>query len=155
MSSEDFKHSSASESIRHLSFETRHFIEVSAGLVFRQGSLLIAQRRPEDHLGGLWEFPGGKRHADESDEDCLRRELQEELAIEVEVRELIETIEHEYPEKAVRLKFFRCLWQRHEPRALGCHDFAWVRREQLVNYTFPAADALLLRRLRNEPDLWR
>jgi mutator protein MutT len=129
-------------------------IEVSAGLVFRRGLLLITQRRPQDHLGGLWEFPGGKRHPNESDEECLRRELLEELAIEVEVHELIETVEHEYPEKSVRLKFFRCVWQRQEPRALGCHDFAWVTREQLVNYTFPAADAQLLQKLQNAAELW-
>ena len=90
----------------------RNSIDVSAGLVFRDGLLLITQRRPQDHLGGLWEFPGGKRHPNESDEDCLHRELMEELGIEVEIKELIETIVHEYPEKAVRLKFFRCAWQR-------------------------------------------
>jgi len=148
------KHESSDASIRNSSLETRNFIEVSAGLVFRRGLLLITQRRPQNHLGGLWEFPGGKRHPNESDEDCLRRELLEELAIEVEVKELIETVEHEYPEKAVRLKFFRCLWQQNEPRALGCHDFAWVTREQLADYVFPAADARLLQKLQTAPGLW-
>src|SRR5882757_7146425 len=85
-----------------------NLIDVSAGVVFRGGLLLITQRRPEDHLGGLWEFPGGKRHAQESDQECLKRELLEELGIEVDVGDLIETIIHEYPEKTVRLKFFRC-----------------------------------------------
>src|SRR5580704_2374487 len=75
----------------------RNVIEVSAGLVFRHGLLLITQRRPQDHLGGLWEFPGGKRHPNESDEDCLKRELIEELGIEVEVKELIDTVTHAYP----------------------------------------------------------
>ena len=134
--------------------EPGNWIEVSAGLVFRHGLLLITQRRPQDHLGGLWEFPGGKRHPDETDEACLQRELLEELGIEVELKELLETIEHQYPEKAVRLKFFRCLWQRHEPRTLGCHDFAWVGREQLANYTFPDADAQLLQKLQTTLDLW-
>src|SRR5262245_8839529 len=50
-------------------------IEVAAGLVFREGKLLITQRRSHDHLGGLWEFPGGKREAGESFESCLIREL--------------------------------------------------------------------------------
>jgi mutator protein MutT len=148
------KHDSSSDSIRNSQLEIRHFIEVSAGLVFRRGLLLITQRRPQDHLGGLWEFPGGKRHPNESDEECLRRELLEELAIEVEIKELVETIEHEYPEKSVRLKFFRCVWRQHEPRALGCHDFAWVTREQLMNYAFPAADAQLLQKLQNTHELW-
>ena len=98
-------------------------IDVSAGLVFAMACSLSLQRRLEDHLGGLWEFPGGKRHADETDEACLQRELMEELGIEVEVGDLIETIDHDYPEKTVRLKFFRCRWLRHEPRTLGCQNF--------------------------------
>jgi len=142
-------------STRNSSLENRNFTAVSAGLVFRHGLLLIAQRRPQDHLGGLWEFPGGKRHQDETDEDCLERELMEELGIEVEIKDLIETVSHEYAEKAVRLKFFRCLWLRNEPRPLGCQDFAWVAREQLANYTFPAADAQLLQKLKDTLDLWR
>lgn len=131
------------------------FIDVSAGVVFRQGLLLITQRRPQDHLGGLWEFPGGKRQPDESDEACLRRELLEELGIEVEVNELLDTITHSYPEKSVRLKFFRCLWRRHEPRKLGCHDFAWISCKQLGDYAFPAADAQLLAKLQTSPELWQ
>jgi len=130
-------------------------IEVSAGLVFRDGLLLIAQRRPQDHLGGLWEFPGGKREPGEPAEDCLRRELMEELGIEVEIKELVETIAHEYPAKKVRLKFFRCVWRRHEPRAVGCHNFAWIGRDQLADYTFPAADGRLLQKLLATPGLWR
>lgn len=130
-------------------------IEVSAGLVFRDGLLLISQRRPQDHLGGLWEFPGGKREPGESPEDCLKRELMEELGIEVEINELVETVAHDYPGKKVLLKFFRCLWRRHEPRAVGCHNFTWVGRDQLANYTFPAADEQLLQKLLATPDLWR
>jgi mutator protein MutT len=73
-------------------------IEVSAGLVFRNGKLLITQRYTDAHLGGLWEFPGGKRECDETFEACLTRELREELGIDVRVGELVETIEHAYPE---------------------------------------------------------
>lgn len=122
-------------------------VEVSAGLVFRNGKLLITQRYTEAHLGGLWEFPGGKREPEETFEACLARELREELGIEVNVGELIETIEHEYPEKRVCLKFFRCDWLANEPQALGCPAFAWVTRQELANYLFPAADALLLEKL--------
>ena len=134
--------------------DSRKIIEVSAGLVFREGRLLISQRRAEDHLGGLWEFPGGKRHDGESDEECLRRELREELGIEVEVGALIETITHEYPGKTVCLKFFRCVWRSNEPRAIGCQDFAWVNRDELSKYKFPEADQRLLERLVGEKGLW-
>ncbi len=129
-------------------------IEVSAGVIFRRGLLLLTQRRPQDHLGGLWEFPGGKRNPGESDEACLHRELKEELDIEVTIKELIETLTHEYPGKVVRLKFFLCDWLRHEPRPLACHDLAWVRREQLANYVFPEADTQLLQKLQTMPKFW-
>jgi mutator protein MutT len=135
--------------------KTRNAIEVSAGLVFRDGKLLITQRHADAHLGGLWEFPGGKRECDESFELCLARELREELGIEVTVGELIETVEHDYPEKRVLLKFFHCRWRANDPQALGCPAFQWVSRDQLAHYRFPAADARLLERLRNTDGLWR
>jgi mutator protein MutT len=130
-------------------------IEVAAGLVFHKGQLLITQRYPAAHLGGLWEFPGGKRNPGEDFTDCLKRELREELGIEIAVGELIETITHAYPEKTVLLKFFRCQWTEGEPQKLGCPDFCWVTREQLHDYNFPAADAQLLARLQADLDLWR
>lgn len=130
-------------------------IEVAAGLVFRAGKLLITQRPAGGHLAGLWEFPGGKRMRNESFEDCLRRELKEELGIEVMVHELVEAVTHAYPERTVALRFFRCTWRRHEPRALGCPAFAWVSREELGQFEFPPADARLLTRLRGNPDCWQ
>src|SRR5688572_4331122 len=106
--------------------ETRNVIEVSAGLVFRDGKLLITQRHTDAHLGGMWEFPGGKRECEESFESCLARELREELGIEVCVGELIEIVEHDYGDKRVLLKFFRCHWLSNEPQALGCPAFKWI-----------------------------
>src|SRR5882724_1720135 len=101
-------------------------IEVAAGIVFRNGKILITQRRSQDHLGDLWEFPGGKREAGESFENCLHRELREELGIEVAVGELVDTVTHQYPEKTVHLKFYRCFWIRNDPQAIGCQASAWV-----------------------------
>jgi len=123
-------------------------IEVAAGLVFRDGKVLITQRLPDAHLGSLWEFPGGKREGGESFEECLRRELTEELGIEAQVYEAVEELTHHYPERSVHLKFFRCRWLRHEPKAILCSDWAWIGPEQLANYPFPAADARLLEKLR-------
>ena len=130
-------------------------IEVAAGLVFRNGKLLITQRYPEAHCGGLWEFPGGKRETGETFEACLARELKEELGIEVAVGQLLEQLHHDYPDKSVFLKFYECRWLQHEPRALHCHDLAWVHADQLSAYSFPAADARLLDKLRTSPELWQ
>ncbi|MCX6922192.1 MAG: 8-oxo-dGTP diphosphatase MutT [Verrucomicrobia bacterium] len=130
-------------------------IDVAAALVFRDGKLLITQRHNNAHLGGLWEFPGGKREHSETFEACLARELQEELGIEVTVGELLESLTHAYPEKTVHLKFYCCQWKRHEPKPLGCAAFKWVTAGELADYTFPAADARLLDQLRQGAGLWR
>ncbi len=122
-------------------------IEVSAGLVFHDGRLLITQRKPDAHLGGLWEFPGGKREPGETFESCLVRELLEELGITVDVVELIEEIPHDYPDKRVLLRFYRCRLVSGEPKPIGCHALAWVTRDSLRNYSFPAADSSLLDKL--------
>ena len=131
-------------------------VEVSAGLVFRAGQLLITQRPTGGHLAGLWEFPGGKREPGETFEACLRRELQEELGVEVCVGEEIERITHAYPEKTVHLRFFRCTLAdtTAEPQALGCQAVAWVTQASLRDYEFPAADACLLTKLTGTPPLW-
>ena len=130
-------------------------IEVSAGLIFRHGKLLITLRHAGAHLGGLWEFPGGKREADETFEQCLARELQEELGIAVRVGELFESLTHAYPEKTVHLKFFLCSLESGEPQPLDCAALRWVNRAELAEETFPAADASLLAKLSASPDLWR
>lgn len=130
------------------------FIDVAAGLVFRAGELLITQRYAGAHLGGLWEFPGGKREPDETFEECLARELREELGIEIRVGPLVEHVEHSYPDKKVRIKFFQCAWIQGEPQPLGCAALAWVRPAQLGAYSFPAADARLIGRLQTDASLW-
>jgi mutator protein MutT len=129
-------------------------IEVAAGLVFHNGYLLITQRHEDDPLGGLWEFPGGKREAHETWQACLRRELREELGIEVEVGPLWESVDHTYPEQQVHLRFFLCRLVQHTPQAIGCQDFHWINRKALDQYPFPPADARLIQRLKASPDLW-
>jgi len=132
-------------------------IEVAAGLIFHHGKLLIAQRFAGAHLGGLWEFPGGKLEGGESFECCLIRELREELGIEVAVGESVEDLTHEYPAKTVRLRFFRCSLQANSPapKAIGCAAFAWISPADLSAYEFPAADARLLQKLATSPEWWR
>ncbi len=130
-------------------------IEVSAGLIFRAGKLLITQRYAGAHLGGLWEFPGGKREPGESLEQCLIRELREELGVEVVVGQRFEEVMHAYPEKTVHLQFFSCRLVAGEPQPLGCAAVEWVSQSELNDYAFPAADATLLQKLRSAPGLWR
>src|SRR5687767_14533367 len=84
--------------------EPTRVIPVAAALIFDQGHLLITQRRPGDHLGGLWEFPGGKVECGESFESCLVREIREEVGLHINVASLFDEIIFAYPQKTVRLK---------------------------------------------------
>jgi mutator protein MutT len=129
-------------------------LQVVAGLVFHEKKLLITQRPADRHLGGLWEFPGGKVELGEDLRGALRRELCEELAIEVEVLDLLAEVTHAYPEKAVRLSFFQCRWIGGELRMIDCAAVAWVNPNELGSYVFPAADQELVLSLGQHPEWW-
>jgi len=129
-------------------------VEVSAALIFRASKLLITQRHAKSHLGGLWEFPGGKREPGETFEQCLVREIREELGVAISVGELFEEIAHDYPEKSVRLKFFRCRLLAGEPQPLDCAAVKWIDRLELGAHEFPAADARLLAKLKSPREAW-
>jgi mutator protein MutT len=125
-------------------------IEVVAAVIRRAGKILITQRLDDVHLARLWEFPGGKVEAKESLEAALRREIREELGIDIAVGDEFYTVEHDYPGKSVRLHFFNCVINDGEPAALGVADLRWVSPSELVQFKFPPADAELIERLRNE-----
>jgi len=130
-------------------------MDVSAALIFHDGKLLITRRHSDAHLGGLWEFPGGKREPDETFEQCLAREIREELGVRISVGKLFESVTHAYPEKTVRLKFFVCRLTGGEPKPLGCEAVKWAGKSELEDFEFPAADAKLLKKLQTSLKLWR
>ena len=119
-------------------------VEVAAALILRDGRYLITQRASGSHLEGLWEFPGGKRHPGESLEDCLRRELREELEIEVSVGEKVHETSWEDPERRVVLHFFRCVMVEGTVTPTEGQAFRWVPPRELARYDFPPADAELI-----------
>src|SRR5437870_5817762 len=127
------------EAPKNLPVEASHprpSVDVAAALIFHAGKLLITQRPADAHLGGLWEFPGGKREPGETFEQCLARELREELGIEADIGELIEGLTHQYPGKTVHLRFYRCRCASQEPRTLGCAAFKWISPAELQHYNF-------------------
>lgn len=126
--------------------------DVTAGLIWNDSSkLLIAQRPLDGLLGGLWEFPGGKREPGETLEDCLRRELREELAIEVEVRELFTVVRHAFTHFRITLHAFTCRYRSGPPQAIGARDWAWAALDDLELYTFGRADREVIAALRARP----
>ncbi len=125
----------------------RPHYRIAAGVVWKEGEILIARRPEEGLLGGLWEFPGGKVEDGESLEAAAVREIREELGIEVEPGGMIAAIDHAYSHFSITLHAFHCKYLAGAPRALGCDDFAWVKPEQLDGYAFPAANRRLLAQL--------
>jgi 8-oxo-dGTP diphosphatase len=125
----------------------RNIVIVAAAIIARNGRYLIARRKPGVHLAGFWEFPGGKCESGESMEDCLRRELLEELGVRLSAAVPFQTIRHAYPEKTVELHFFRCTIGAGEAKARDCAEIRWVDPSDLVLYRFPPADEAVLKAL--------
>lgn len=122
-------------------------VEVAAGLIIREGRILIAQRHSLAHLGGLWEFPGGKRKPHESFEACLTREVMEELGLTIVVHDQVASAEHCDAERRVHLRFYRCAILAGEPQPLGCKAYRWVTPAEISAYPFPPADLPLVRQI--------
>ncbi len=123
-------------------------IDVVAGVIRRDGLLLITQRMADDTLAGYWEFPGGKVDKGEELKAALHRELLEEIGVTTEIGEEIHRIVHPYPDRDVRLYFFDARIISGEPQKLEVADLCWVSVDQLMNYQFPEADLPLLNQLR-------
>ncbi len=113
-----------------------------------QGLILIDRRRPEGLLGGLWEFPGGKVEAGETIEDCIRREIREELDIEIEVGQHLITIHHAYTHFQVVLNVHHCRYISGEPKPIECDEIRWVTLAELDQFPFPKANVQIIQALR-------
>lgn len=122
-------------------------VEVAAAVIREGGRYLITQRTQGSHLAGLWEFPGGKRKPGENLEECLKRELREELGVEIEVCERLDTVTWPYPERTVAIHFFRCALAGETVTSREGQAVAWVLSEELSRYPFPPADSTLIARL--------
>jgi len=122
-------------------------LQVTAGLVWDGSRILITRRPPDTHMGGFWEFPGGKKEHGESLERCLKRELAEELAVEVEVGDKLAHVEYEYEDRVVELHVFHCTIVRGHPVSVESQEIRWVSPGHLDKYTFPPPDLEIIRRI--------
>ena len=123
-----------------------------------QGRILIAQRPANGLLGGLWEFPGGKQEQDETLPETLRRELREELAIEVRVGELFCVVKHAFTHLKITLHAFECQYigampPHDEPQCLEVANWAWVSEDELVRYSFGKADRMVIAQLQERRNM--
>ena len=112
-----------------------------------QGHILIDRRRQEGLLGGMWEFPGGKIEPGETVEACIRREIQEEIGIDVEVGDRLITIDHAYSHFRVTLNVHHCQHLSGEPQAIECDEVRWVTLDEIEQYPFPKANVQIIEAL--------
>ena len=124
----------------------RENIVVTAAVVERDGAFLLTRRLDGTHLAGHWEFPGGKRHAGETLEECLVREIREELDADIEVGTEILASVHDYPDRSIELRFFRCVLTSDPKPTMG-QEMRWVALQDLPSVQLPPADDELVRLL--------
>jgi len=123
---------------------------VAAGVIIGQNGILVTQRKEDVPHGLLWEFPGGKVEEGEEARQALRRELKEELDIEVEVGMIFDAVFHFYPDHPVLLLVYHCRVDKGVLKPLGCRAFRWVDPKGLKELAMPAADESISDRLGSE-----
>ena len=123
--------------------------DVTAGIIWNGEKLLITLRPPKGLLGGLWEFPGGKQEKGESLEDCLRREIREELDIEIGVEEHLVSVKHAYSHFRITLHAYMCRYIVGKIVCHACDDYQWILPAELDDFAFPAADRKIISLLKN------
>jgi mutator protein MutT len=128
--------------------------DIAIALIWREGCLLITRRRKDTHLGGLWEFPGGKCLPGEAPEACAEREALEEVGVACRAERVRPVIEFTYPDRSVRLHPVECAYLGGPPRPLQVDEWSWVLPGDLDRYPFPPANAGLLEELRREGPEW-
>ena len=121
---------------------------VAAGVIEKDGFILIGKRKQGKKFAGNWEFPGGTLEKGETPEQCLRRELKEELAVEIEVGDLICSSEYSYtPEWTIRLLAYRTKLISGILNLKDHEEVRWVSLGDLINYDFPEASKSIVKKL--------
>jgi len=123
-----------------------HYI-VCAAVIQRDGKVLLAKRPSKGLLGGMWEFPGGKIEENEILEDCLRREIREELDASIQVGEPFGVYQHAYTHFSITLHAFFCKLIDGEPRPIEAAELAWVKPGELSKYPMGKVDRQIARKL--------
>lgn len=124
-------------------------IDVTAAIIRDEHQrILIAQRPLEGLLGGLWEFPGGKQEEGETLEECLKREIKEELDIEIAVEDHFISVKHAFTHFKITLHTYECCYLGGEPKALGVHSWQWITEDDFDQFSFGKADRKVIAALK-------
>ena len=118
-------------------------IEVVAGIIYKNNKFLIAQRNLNKTQGGLWEFPGGKVEKDETYERALIREIKEEFNADIEVSEYMGESIYHYPEKSIKLIFYKAKLLSEKIELLEHENYNWITNDEKDKYEFAGADKVV------------
>jgi mutator protein MutT len=121
--------------------------DVALALVHRDGRWLVTKRYPHAHLGGLWEFPGGKCGPDETPMHTALRELREECRVQAVVQHSLDRLTHDYGDRVVNITPVICRWESGEAQPVASQECRWVSREELARLEMPAINADILRNM--------
>jgi 8-oxo-dGTP diphosphatase len=122
-------------------------LKVTCAIIIRSAKILVAQRGEFMSLPLKWEFPGGKMEGDESEEDCLLREIREELDVEIEIIDKLEKVMHDYGNVIVNLIPFICVSKTFNLKLAEHKDAKWLSKEDLLTLEWAPADIPILNQL--------
>ncbi len=123
---------------------------VTAAIIRQQDTVLLTRRPQHTRHGGLWEFPGGKLDPDESPEEGLRREIREEIAIEIEVGKVYDVVYFRYDRGPVLVLAYECLPLSGDIRHIEVDDHQWVPLHKLKDFDILPADRSIIEKLHSE-----
>ena len=124
--------------------------QIGVGLIWKDNTLLIAQRHNNQMLGGLWEFPGGKQEQKETIIDTIKREIKEETSLDVHIGAHCCTVKQTYSHFKITLHAYHCNYQNGTARPNHSQSCRWVSLNELDNYPFPKANKQILSILKKE-----
>ena len=120
---------------------------IVVGIVYKDDKILIDKRKQNALLGGLWEFPGGKKKNDESFKEAVAREVKEETGIDIEVGKRLTIVKHVYSHFKITLHAYLCQYKNGTAKPLACDAVKWINSGDLKKYAFPAANVKIIKTL--------
>ena len=122
-------------------------ISVICGIIYKSDQVFVARRKPRKSMGGFWEFPGGKLEDGESEEECLQRELFEELGMQVEVGSFFNENIHDYGLFRIKLTAYKCEFVEATMKLVDHDQYKWVLPEELLSFELAPADIPIAERV--------
>lgn len=126
---------------------------IGVGIIFKHEKLLITQRAYKAMLGGLWEFPGGKKNKRESIKECVVREIKEETNIDIDIVKKINNVKQVYSHFAVTIHPYLCRYISGDIKLDGPINYKWINKHKLNQYAFPRANQKIIKQLENQNDI--